>query len=91
MIGEEGIPDVYDQTQHSKVMRSVKSENTKPKVVVRQMLHALGYRFRLHWRVLPGKLDVVLPRHHKIVLVYGCFWHQHPNCKDAEGPQSNAD
>ena len=83
------MPDVYDQTQRSKVMRSVKSENTKPEVIVRQMLHALGYRFRLHRRDLPGKPDIVLPRHRKIIFVHGCFWHQHPNCKDAERPQSN--
>ena len=83
------MPDVYDQTQRSKVMRSVKSENTKPEVIVRQMLHALGYRFRLHRSDLPGKPDIVLPRHRKVIFVHGCFWHQHPNCKDAERPQSN--
>jgi DNA mismatch endonuclease (patch repair protein) len=91
VIGEEDMTDVYDQTQRSKVMRSVKSENTKPEVIVRQTLHALGYRFRLHRRDLPGKPDIVLPRYHKIIFVHGCFWHQHPNCKDAERPQSNTD
>jgi DNA mismatch endonuclease, patch repair protein len=91
VIGEENMPDVYDQTQRSKVMRSVRSENTKPEIIVRQILHSLGYRFRLHLQNLPGKPDIVLPRHHKIILVHGCFWHQHPGCKDAERPQSNTD
>jgi DNA mismatch endonuclease (patch repair protein) len=85
------MPDVYDQAQRSKVMRAVRSENTKPEMIVRRMLHALGYRFRLHRRDLPGKPDIVLPRHRKIIFVHGCFWHQHPNCKDADRPQSNAD
>ena len=85
------MPDVYDQAQRSKVMRSVRSENTKPEVIVRQMLHALGYRFRLHRQDLPGKPDIVLPKHRKIILVHGCFWHQHPGCKDADRPQSNVE
>src|SRR5439155_18787343 len=83
------MPDVYDQTQRSKVMRSVKSENTKPEVIVRQMLHALGYRFRLHRQDLPGAPDIVLPRHRKIVLVHGCFWHCHSRCPKATRPENN--
>ena len=85
------MPDVYDQAQRSNVMRSVRSENTRPEVIVRQIVHALGYRFRLHRQDLPGKPDIVLPKHRKIILVHGCFWHQHPGCKDADRPQSNTE
>jgi DNA mismatch endonuclease (patch repair protein) len=58
-------------------MRANKSQNTKPEVAVRQMLHALGYRFRLHRRDLPGKPDIVFPSRRKIIEVRGCFWHGH--------------
>lgn len=57
-------------------------------MAVRSMLHALGYRFRLHRKDLPGRPDIVLPRHRKIVLVQGCFWHGH-NCRLASSPKSN--
>lgn len=85
------MPDVYDQAQRSKVMRSVRSENTKPEIIVRQMLDDLGYSFCLHQQDLPGKPDIVLPNHRKIIFVHGCFWHQHPQCKDGSRPQSNVD
>lgn len=49
----------------------------------------MGYRFRLHDKKLPGKPDVVLPRHRKVILVHGCFWHGHPGCKRAKQPSSN--
>jgi DNA mismatch endonuclease (patch repair protein) len=52
------------------------------------MLHMMGYRFRLHRKDLPGKPDIVLPRHLKIVLVQGCFWHGH-TCRLASKPKSN--
>jgi len=58
-------------------MRSIQQKNTKPEVLVRRLLHALGYRFRLHQRSLPGKPDIVLKRHNAVVQVHGCFWHQH--------------
>ncbi|MBX3570316.1 MAG: DNA mismatch endonuclease Vsr [Rhizobiaceae bacterium] len=60
-------------------MALVRGKNTKPEVVVRRIVHALSYRFRLHRKDLPGKPDMVLPRHHKAIEVRGCFWHQHPN------------
>jgi DNA mismatch endonuclease (patch repair protein) len=51
----------------------------------------MGYRFRLHCAKLPGKPDVVLPRHRKVILVHGCFWHQHRGCKLASRPSSNTE
>ena len=58
-------------------MRAVKSANTTPELVVRTLVHRLGYRFRLHAAELPGKPDLVLPRHRKAIFVHGCFWHRH--------------
>lgn len=61
-------------------MRAVRAENTTPELVVRKIVHRLGFRFRLHRSDLPGKPDLVLPRLRKIIFVHGCFWHQH-SCK----------
>ena len=72
-------------------MSRISGGNTKPEIVVRKMLHSMGYRFRLHSRRLPGTPDVVLPRHHKIVFIHGCFWHGHKNCSRAKRPVSNED
>ena len=72
-------------------MASVPQRNTKPELAVRRILHALGFRFRLHRGDLPGSPDIVLPRHRVVVFVHGCFWHQHEGCKKARRPSSNAD
>lgn len=58
-------------------MSQIKGRNTKPEMVVRSMVHRLGYRYRLHDRKLPGRPDLVFPRLRKIVFVHGCFWHMH--------------
>ena len=60
-------------------MALVKGKDTKPEMVVRRLVHALGYRFRLHRNDLPGKPDIVVPRLWKAIEVRGCFWHQHPD------------
>ncbi|MGI8687062.1 MAG: very short patch repair endonuclease [Thermomicrobiales bacterium] len=83
------MPDVYDKQTRSRVMRSVKSRDTKPEMRVRRTLHAIGYRFRLHRGDLPGKPDITLPRHRTVIFVHGCFWHQHDGCERAERPASN--
>ena len=72
-------------------MASVRAAGTKPEVIVRQVAHRLGYRFRLHRTNLPGRPDLVFPRHRKIILVHGCFWHGHENCKKAKRPDRNAE
>jgi DNA mismatch endonuclease (patch repair protein) len=69
-------------------MRAVAQKNTGPELKVRRRLHALGYRFRLHRRDLPGTPDIVLPRYKAVILVHGCFWHQHPGCRRAARPQT---
>nr|WP_298099444.1 DNA mismatch endonuclease Vsr [uncultured Shinella sp.] len=72
-------------------MAGFSSKNTKPEMIVRRALHRLGFRFRLHRRDLPGKPDIVLPRHRLAILVHGCFWHQHTGCRDARIPRTRQD
>jgi len=72
-------------------MRANKAEDTKPEVAVRRMLHAMGYRFRLHRRDLPGTPDIVFPSRRKAVQVHGCFWHQHQGCGWAKMPLTRHD
>lgn len=76
----------------SRIMKAVRSKNTKPEIIIRKYLFSKGYRYRLHHKKLPGKPDIVLPKHKKIILVNGCFWHQHQkkNCR-ASLPASNRD
>lgn len=66
--------------QRRRNMAGIRSRHTKPEMLVRSMVHGLGFRFRLHDPKLPGKPDIVLTRHRKIILVHGCFWHMH-SCK----------
>ncbi|NBB47088.1 DNA mismatch endonuclease Vsr [Rhizobium sp. CRIBSB] len=68
-------------------MQAVRSGDTKPEIAVRKLLHRLGYRFRLRRSDLPGKPDIVLPRHRLAVFVHGCFWHRHV-CKRATSPKT---
>jgi len=63
--------------------------NTRPELIVRRRLHALGFRFRLHRKDLPGRPDVVLPKYRLAIMVHGCFWHQHEECKEGRKPTSN--
>ena len=72
-------------------MQAVRGHDTDPEMRVRRVLHALGYRYRLHRKDLPGTPDVVLPRHRKIILIHGCFWHGHEQCKRAKVPANNSD
>ena len=84
------MADTITPEQRSDLMSRIRSTNTKPEMAVRSLVHRLGYRFRLHRRDLPGRPDIVLPRHRKIILVHGCFWHGH-DCKLASKPKSNGD
>lgn len=69
-------------------MRRIRKRDTKPELMVRQIAHALGFRFRLYRRDLPGTPDLVFPRLRKIIFVHGCFWHQHAGCRLARLPRS---
>lgn len=70
-------------------MSRIRSENTKPEIIVRKILHRLGYRFRLHRSELPGTPDLVLPKYRVALFVHGCYWHRHYGCKFAYTPKSN--
>jgi DNA mismatch endonuclease (patch repair protein) len=72
----------------SRVMAAVKSKDTGPERAVRTLIFALGYRFRLHRRDLPGTPDLVFPGRKKVIFVNGCFWHFHSRCKAFRAPKS---
>jgi len=74
--------DVFTPEKRSAVMSRIRSKNTKPEMIVRSMLHRMGFRFRLHRSDLPGKPDIVLPKHKTVIFVNGCYWHPHPGCKE---------
>lgn len=80
--------DKFSAKSRSSIMRLVKSKNTKPELIVRKLVYKLGYRYRLHRSELPGKPDLVFTSRRKIIFVHGCFWHQHPACKNARLPKS---
>jgi DNA mismatch endonuclease (patch repair protein) len=82
--------DVHTAEQRSRNMSRVRGRDTKPEMLVRKGLHAAGFRFRLHDGKLPGRPDIVLPRHDAVVLVHGCFWHGH-ECPTFRWPASRPD
>jgi DNA mismatch endonuclease (patch repair protein) len=70
-------------------MGRIRSRDTSPEMIVRRLVHRMGYRYRLHVSSLPGKPDLVLSRLKRIIEVRGCFWHQHPGCIDSHIPKSH--
>ncbi|MBY3031554.1 DNA mismatch endonuclease Vsr [Rhizobium leguminosarum] len=80
--------DRLTSERRSWLMSRVKGKNTSPELKVRRTLHALGFRFRLHRKDLPGNPDIVLPKLMRAVFVHGCFWHRHPGCKKASVPKT---
>jgi len=80
--------DRLSPEERSAHMRRIRGRDTRPEMRVRQLLHRMGYRFRLHRRDLPGSPDIVLPRLRAAIFVHGCFWHQHAGCRLARLPKS---
>jgi DNA mismatch endonuclease, patch repair protein len=80
--------DRISSRRRSENMRRIKSKGTKPELVVRKIVHRMGYRYRLHSPYLPGKPDLVFRGRGKIVEVRGCFWHQHRGCPESHIPRS---
>lgn len=85
------MPDRLTPEERSAHMRRIRKFDTLPERRVRQTAHRLGFRYRLHRRDLPGTPDLVFPRLRKIILVHGCFWHQHQGCSLARQPRSRLD
>lgn len=85
--------DTLTPAQRSERMGRVKDRNTRPELLVRHLVHGMGYRYRLHRRDLPGTPDLVFPGRRKVIFVHGCFWHRHPDpaCKLARLPKSKHD
>ena len=74
------MADVVDAATRSRMMSGIRGKNTKPELLVRTGLHALGFRYRLHPREIPGKPDLWLPKYKAAIFVHGCFWHGHACC-----------
>ena len=80
------MTDIVDQQTRSRMMSGMRGKNTKPELALRRALHARGFRFRLHSSKVPGRPDLVLPKHRAVVFVHGCFWHRHEGCRYATSP-----
>jgi DNA mismatch endonuclease, patch repair protein len=91
VTGEAGSTDVFDPAKRSAVMRRVKARDTTPERRVRKLLTALGARYRLHRKDLPGSPDVVLPGRRLAIFVHGCFWHGHDCPRGSRVPKANRD
>lgn len=72
-------------------MARIRGKNTQPELMVRKLLFAAGYRYRLHVRNLPGSPDLVFPSRKKAIFIHGCFWHRHDNCDHARMPKSRVE
>ena len=85
------MTDIVDSRRRSEMMAGIKGRDTKPELVVRRIAHRLGFRFRLHRKDLPGRPDLVFPRHRLAVFVHGCFWHRHEECRYSYTPRSRVE
>ena len=82
------MTDIMDSKRRSKLMAGIRGRDTAPEIAVRRIAHRMGLRFRLHRKDLPGRPDLVFPRHRLVVFVHGCFWHRHERCRYASTPKS---
>ena len=81
------MADVVSRDVRSRMMSGIRGKNTKPEMLIRRGLHAKGFRYLLHDRRLPGKPDLVFPKHRAVIFVHGCFWHGH-NCHLFKWPKT---
>jgi DNA mismatch endonuclease (patch repair protein) len=84
------MADVVSKETRSRMMAGIRGANTAPELALRREMHARGFRFRLHVAGLPGRPDLVFPKYRAAVLVHGCFWHRHAECRFTTTPASNA-
>lgn len=87
------MTDRLDREQRSANMRAIRAKGMKPEMIVRRLVHGMGYRYRLHRKDLPGTPDLVFGPRRKVIFVHGCFWHQHsdPSCKISHTPRTRLD
>lgn len=85
------MADIVSPAKRSRMMAGIKGKDTKPEIYIRQLLHAQGYRFRLHRKDLPGRPDIVLSKYKTAIFVQGCFWHGHENCHLFRLPKSRTE
>ena len=83
------MADTVNRQRRTEIMGSIKSFDTKPELIVRKFLFSKGFRYRLHDKSLPGKPDIKLKKYNCLILVNGCFWHGHKNCKIYVMPKTN--
>jgi DNA mismatch endonuclease (patch repair protein) len=83
------MTDVFTREKRSLIMSRVKGRDTKPELLVRSLVHRIGFRFRVQSRKLPGNPDIVLSRWRKVIFVHGCFWHGHARCPRSKRPGTN--
>lgn len=86
--GRQAFDDVPATRRRN--MAAIKGRNTRPEMLVRQLLHHMGYRFRLHRRDLPGRPDIVMPGRRIAIFVHGCFWHRH-DCANSVTPKTRTE
>ncbi|MDE2937161.1 MAG: very short patch repair endonuclease [Chloroflexota bacterium] len=80
--------DQLSARQRSELMSRIRSKDTKPELLVRRLVHGMGYRYRLHAKDLPGRPDLVFRSRRKVVFVHGCFWHRHDGCRANRLPKT---
>lgn len=86
------MADVVSPAKRSQMMSGIQGKGgTKPELIVRRILFASGYRFRLHRKDLPGSPDIVMPGRRVAIFVHGCFWHAHQGCKFAKTPSTRTE
>ncbi|HBO27782.1 very short patch repair endonuclease [Culturomica sp.] len=85
------MADIYSKEKRSYLMSLIRSQNTKPEIMVRKYLFSKGLRFRVNVKKLPGTPDIVLPKYRTVIFIHGCFWHGHGNCKIAHLPKTRTE
>ena len=83
--------DKISSSRRSENMRRIRAKDTKPEMAVRRAAHAIGLRYRLHARNLPGRPDLVFAKRRLVIFVHGCFWHRHQGCRNCTTPKSRVE
>lgn len=89
--GNQILADIVDRQTRSRMMSGIRGKDTRPELRLRKALFAKGFRYRVNDRRLPGRPDLVFPRYRAVVMVHGCFWHHHENCRFATMPATRTD